>query len=505
MSTTTRLRSLNIDNINPHIKEAKYAVRGELATRAETYRAQLQRKAENHPPTPPNEDGSKAPSKSLPFDTVIAANIGNPQQLDQKPLTFFRQVLSLLEYPPLLENETALKQALGYPQDVIDRARWLLKECHSVGAYSQSQGVPGVRNSVAKFIERRDGFPADPSQIFLSAGASSGVNTLMNVICATPETGILVPIPQYPLYTATLSVLNARCVPYYLEESAGWSTKLSAIETALKKAQDEGTDVRAIVVINPGNPTGASLSASNIKEVLDFAAREKLVMLADEVYQTNIFQGEFFSFKRGLRELQRDHPDKEIYQNVELASLHSISKGMVGECGHRGGYFEMLGFDPEVAAQVYKFVSIQLCAPVIGQCLVEMMVNPPKEGEPSYPLYRKEYDGIFGDLRERATALHKAFAKMEGVECQDPQGSMYLFPTIHLSSKAIAAAEKEGRKPDEFYASRLLDATGVCVVPGSGFGQKEGTLHFRTTFLAPGTEWVGRITKFHGEFMEEFR
>jgi len=82
---------------------------------------------------------------------------------------------------------------------------------------------------------------------------------------------------------------------------------------------------------------------------------------------------------------------------------------------------------------------------------------------------------------------------------------MYLFPTITLPQKAIEKAKQEGRKPDEYYCLRLLDATGVCVVAGSGFGQKEGTLHFRTTFLAPGTEWVGRITKFHQEFMDEFR
>ena len=82
---------------------------------------------------------------------------------------------------------------------------------------------------------------------------------------------------------------------------------------------------------------------------------------------------------------------------------------------------------------------------------------------------------------------------------------MYLFPTIHLPKAAIEQARKENRSPDEFYTSRFLDTTGVCVVPGSGFGQKEGTLHFRTTFLAPGTEWVSRITKFHEDFMNEFR
>lgn len=82
---------------------------------------------------------------------------------------------------------------------------------------------------------------------------------------------------------------------------------------------------------------------------------------------------------------------------------------------------------------------------------------------------------------------------------------MYLFPTITIPPKAVAQAQKEGRSPDEFYCFRLLDATGICVVPGSGFGQKEGTLHFRTTFLAPGTEWVGKIKEFHKKFMDEFR
>lgn len=82
---------------------------------------------------------------------------------------------------------------------------------------------------------------------------------------------------------------------------------------------------------------------------------------------------------------------------------------------------------------------------------------------------------------------------------------MYLFPTISLPEKAQEAAKKENKSPDEYYCFRLLDATGICVVAGSGFGQREGTLHFRTTFLAPGTDWVGRMTKFHKEFMEEFR
>jgi alanine transaminase len=477
---------LKLDNINPRVRAAKYAVRGELAVKSEEYRDML----------------SKGDT-SLPFSQVISANIGNPQQLDQKPITFFRQVLSLLENPLLLEKEELLVKELGYQTDVVARAKFLLKHIGSVGAYSASAGVPAIRESIAKFLEERDGFPADPAHIYLSAGASSGVNTLLSVMCADEKSGILVPIPQYPLYTASLSLLGATCVPYYLDEAKSWGTDLETIRASYEKAKADGVDVRAIVIINPGNPTGASLSEADVRAVIDFASKHNLVVMADEVYQTNVFIGKFHSFKGVLRKMQQETPG--AYDAVELASLHSTSKGMVGECGHRGGYFELVGFDADVEASIYKFISIMLCPPVIGQALVELMVNPPREGEPSHALYKKEYDGIFDGLRARAAALHKAFAEMEGVECEEPQGSMYLFPTIKLSPRAAEAAAAEGRSPDEFYCMRLLEATGVCVVPGSGFGQAEGTLHFRTTFLAPGTEWVGSIVKFHQEFMDKYR
>lgn len=130
-------RSLNINNINPHVKEAKYAVRGELAIKSEQYRSQL----------------AKGEGQHLPFESVISANIGNPQQLDQKPITFFRQVLSLCENPQLLQHEDVLLNQLGYKTDVIERAKWLLSKAGSVGAYSASNGVPAIRQSVADFLE----------------------------------------------------------------------------------------------------------------------------------------------------------------------------------------------------------------------------------------------------------------------------------------------------------------------------------------------------------------
>jgi alanine transaminase len=136
-SSKASSKVLTIHNINPHVREAQYAVRGLIPQRAEKYRAQI----------------AKGEGKDLPFDNIIFANIGNPQQLDQKPITFFRQVASLLEYPVLMEQQDVLEK-LGYKSDAISRAKTLLKEVTSVGAYSNSAGAPGIKQSVAKFIER---------------------------------------------------------------------------------------------------------------------------------------------------------------------------------------------------------------------------------------------------------------------------------------------------------------------------------------------------------------
>jgi alanine transaminase len=140
--TDTKKPLLTVDNINQRVRSAEYAVRGELAVLSEQLRLDL-------------KDPAKA--KELPFDEVISANIGNPQQLDQKPITFFRQVLSLLECPTLLEFEGDAKKKAAveqlYAPDAIERAKTLLKAVGSVGAYSQSQGALEIRKNVAKFIE----------------------------------------------------------------------------------------------------------------------------------------------------------------------------------------------------------------------------------------------------------------------------------------------------------------------------------------------------------------
>lgn len=175
----------------------------------------------------------------------------------------------------------------------------------------------------------------------------------------------MIPIPQYPLYTATLAYLSAVPIPYYLQEPDNWSLSHSDLVAAVKKAKDAGTPIKALAIINPGNPTGACLPIEAMKQVVQLCYDESLLLLADEVYQANIFDKEnkpFVSFKKVLREMP-----KEVAESVEMVSFHSISKGVSGECGRRGGYFEAVNIRDDVMEQIYKMASVSLCPPITGQ------------------------------------------------------------------------------------------------------------------------------------------
>ena len=421
---------------------------------------------------------------------------------------------ALTEYPPLVESGKDL-----FPPDVIARAKELNHEIGSVGAYSHSQGVPFIRKHVAEFIQgqifaprcitchhllttlsARDGYPSDPSSIFLTAGASEGVSLLINMLISSRNAGILIPIPQYPLYTATLAQHSGRPIPYLLDETSGWSTAPDDVERAIQKAIAEGTQPKGLVVINPGNPTGSVLDESTMQRLVQLAEKHTLVLLADEVYQNNLHQPNshpFTSFKKIVAESQ---------SGVPLVSFHSISKGVTGECGRRGGYFETTNFSPEINALLYKMRSVTLCPPLSGQIGVDCLVRPPRPGDASYPLWKSETDAIHAALRSRTRVMAERLNKLEGVSCVDSPGALYLFPRIRLPAKACEAARKVGKEPDAFYALSLLDDTGICTIHGSGFGQKDGEWHYRLTCLCEGVDaYVGALEKFHRSFMAKYR
>jgi glutamate--glyoxylate aminotransferase len=315
----------------------------------------------------------------------------------------------------------------------------------------------------------------------------------------------MVPIPQYPLYSASIALYGGSLVPYSLNEKDNWSMDISNMKKVVAAARAEGKNVRALVFINPGNPTGQCLSKKNLTELVQFAYDEKIVLLCDEVYQENIYQDErpFVSARKVAYEI-----GEPVRSGLEMLCFHTVSKGSLGECGLRGGYVEMVNIHEGTVNEIYKVASINLSPNVPGQVAMSLMVNPPKPGMPSYEQFRAEKDEILSTLRERAHIMTDGFNSLEGVTCNFTEGAMYSFPQIRIPPKAIEAAKAAGKAPDVFYCLRLLEATGISTVPGSGFGQEPGTFHLRTTILPPVEkmkEVVKRYQDFHSKFMDEFR
>ena len=449
--------TIRLQDLGRAVLQTEYAVRGPIVARAQA----LERAGHE----------------------VIYCNIGNPQALEQKPITYLRQVLALCQYPDLIDQAPEV-----FPEDVIETARKVLTGTrHGLGAYSESKGVACIREAVAAFIHERDGIDADPDAIYLTDGASKGVQTALRILLSGPGDGIMIPIPQYPLYSATLTLYEGRQVGYFLDEGRDWKLSRAMLEESFAGATRSGVKVRGICVINPGNPTGAVLDCENIGMIVDFARDHDLAILADEVYQENVYlRGDrFVSFAKVLAEKNE--------REVSLFSFHSCSKGFFGECGQRGGYMELRNIPADVVAQVTKLQSVALCANLTGQVATYCMVRPPRPGAPSYERYARERDGVLGELRTRAVLLAEGLNRIPGVQCNVVAGAMYAFPRITLPP---------GRTDTE-YCLALLEQTGICVVPGSGFGQLPGTAHFRTTILPP-TEKIAmvveRLAKFHGSY-----
>lgn len=213
------------DTMNKNLMEMEYAVRGELVIKAGQYQKML-------------ADGDT----SLPFDEVILCNIGNPQSVGQKPFTFYRQVLAGCMYPELADSGTL-------PSDAAARVKKILGGmAGGVGAYSGSKGVDSIRDSVADFIQRRDGGARqDIENIFLTSGASEGIKTIMQLATRDGSDGILIPTPQYPLYSATVTAIGGAQIGYSLIEKTGWKLDPKEITALCAQARKDGITPRCLV------------------------------------------------------------------------------------------------------------------------------------------------------------------------------------------------------------------------------------------------------------------
>jgi alanine transaminase len=477
-------RALHVGELPQSVLSSEYAVRGEIVTLAGKIQQQLVSGTGNYK-----------------FDKLIPCNIGNPQAVGQEPLTYHRQVLQMML---ARKGHSAVDKAV--PADVAQVGEDFVNM--TPGAYTDSRGHMMFREKVAQYIDSRDKGverTAKVDHIYLTDGASPSVKTVIEILIRDSNDAILIPIPQYPLYSASITRAGGTWIGYELSEdysaaNPSWALDKAVVEKEIKAAKENGKNVRAIAVINPGNPTGNVLSREDQRAVCELAKEHNLVILADEVYQENIYAQDktFTSFREVLLS---DFPEGSM-DSVSLFSFHSISKGYYGECGIRGGYMHLTNIDPEVNEQIYKLMSMCLCSNVVGQAMVASVMNPPSRGDESYELFQEERSAILSSLKTKAIMVHKRLNEMKGVQCMPIEGAMYAFPKVDLPPKYIEHARSQSKEPDALYCIDVLEKLGVIMVPGNGFGQKVGTYHFRMTILPQEAE-LTRVLDELGDFQDE--
>ncbi|XP_036452510.1 alanine aminotransferase 2-like isoform X2 [Colossoma macropomum] len=403
--------------INPNVKSIRESEQEIIDRRAGEINAEIEQGLVKH------------------YKEVLDVSFGDAHGMGLKPLTFVRQVLAACIYPSLLLDDSL-------PLDVRERAQRFLEDCDggSIGSYPPMIGVRKAWLSVSEFISRRDGIVSNPDNIFITSGSQHGLILLLKLLVQSEgalRTGVLIPVPCYCSFKNALTAQGAVAVPYYLCEEEGWTVQIKELRKALHAARGHCNPM-VLYIINPGNPSGHVQSKASIEEVIRFAAEERLFLMADEVYQSFVYGNgrEFYSYKKVLSEMGSPYSS-----NVELASFHTISKGVMGECGLRTGYVELVNIDPEVMRYTSSLFATNLCVPVVGQIALDVMADPPQPGQPSYALYAQQVQSLQRTLMNNVQRTEEVLSGLPGITCQPIMGGIFAFACLHLSQAAIKHAK----------------------------------------------------------------
>lgn len=310
--------------------------------------------------------------------------------------------------------------------------------------YVPSAGIMPAREAVAEEYRRR-GQPMTPDRVFITAGTSEGIELALTALVEQGDE-VLVPLPVYPLYTALITKLGADEKYYRTDPSRGWLPDLSHLCSQI------GPRTRAIVVIDPNNPTGAVYPDDIRRELLNIADQHGVPLVADEVYSDVAFDGP----RAPIGSLDRE---------ALVISFSSLSKGYLAP-GWRTGWVAVGGGDRlnDVAAAINKLGEARLCSTGPMQYgLVAALTGD-----------RSHQQSFRAALGERANLTAARFNAMPGMSCVAPRAAFYALPRVSLPPG----------KTDVDYVMGLLRATGVLCVYGSGFGLPPEAGGFRVVFLA---------------------
>ncbi|RZI41033.1 pyridoxal phosphate-dependent aminotransferase [Herbaspirillum sp. HC18] len=335
----------------------------------------------------------------------------------------------------------------------------------NAAGYTDSKGMFAPRKAIMHYTQEKKISGVTIEDIYIGNGASELIVMGMNALLNSGDE-VLVPAPDYPLWTAAVSLSGGKPVHYVCDEESGW---LPDIDDIKKKITP---NTKAIVVINPNNPTGALYPVEVLQQIVEVARQHQLIVFADEIYDKTLYDGETHTSIASLAD------------DVLFITMNGLSKNY-RSCGYRAGWMVVSG-DKKPAKDYIEglnmLASMRLCANAPGQYAIQTALGG----------YQSINDlvGPGGRLLKQRDLAHKLLTEIPGVTCVKPKSALYMFPKLDPKIYPI--------KDDQQFAYELLAEEKVLIVQGTGFNWISPD-HFRVVFLPNSddlTEAVSRIARF---------
>lgn len=335
---------------------------------------------------------------------------------------------------------------LNAPDEIIQD---VIRNLPSAEGYCDSKGLFSARKAIMQECQRLGIMDVDIDDIYLGNGVSELITLSMQALLNNGDE-VLIPAPDYPLWTAAVSLSGGRPIHYHCDEQADWFPDLADIEAKIT------TKTKALVVINPNNPTGAVYSRELLEGIIDLARKNSLILFADEIYSKIVYD-------------DAEHiPLASLSNDVFTVSFNGLSKSY-RLAGFRSGWMVLTG--PKYLAKSYIegieiLSNMRLCANVPAQLAVQTALGG----------YQSINDLVLpqGRLRRQRDTAWELLTQIEGVSCVKPRGALYMFAALDPSVFKI--------QDDEKLVLDILEREQILLVQGSAFNVND-TFHFRVVFL----------------------
>ncbi len=335
---------------------------------------------------------------------------------------------------------------------------------HSAG-YTDSKGLFAPRKAVVHYTQEKQIRGVTVDDVYLGNGASELITMSLNAMLNSGDE-VLIPAPDYPLYTASVALSGGTPVHYLCDEQSGWLPDIDDIKRKVT------TNTKAIVVINPNNPTGALYPESVLREIVEVARQHQLIILADEIYDKTLFDGNVHTSIASLAD------------DVLCLTFNGLSKNY-RSCGYRAGWMVVSGEKKHAKDYIEglnMLASMRLCSNTPGQLAIQTALG----GYQSI----KDLVAPGGRLCKQRDLAYELLMQIPGVSVVKPKAALYMFPRLDPKMYPI--------EDDQQFAYELLAEEKVLIVQGTGFNWPTPD-HFRLVFL-PNVddlaEAIGRIARF---------